>query len=320
MILADKIIMLRKKNGWSQEDLAEKMGVSRQSISKWESTGSIPDLNKILELAKIFGVTTDYLLKDDVESIDYSDEDELAVKTVTMETADRYMNVMARNAYKIANGVTLCILAPVLLIFMAGYSEASSWLSENAAAGLGVIILLGMIAWAVGIFIMTDKHTEDFEFIKDAEFELAYGVSGVVNERKKAYSDRYTKNMIIGVGMCIVSACPLMFAAMFDAPDMTYIYMVCLLLIIVSLCVRFLIIAATRMESYDRLLKKGDYTKEKVELEKKTSGFGGFYWPLVVAIYLAISFVTEDWHISWLVWPVAVLVFISIKGILRNRD
>lgn len=65
MILADKILNLRKSLGWSQEELAEKMNVSRQSVSKWESAAAIPDINRILELASIFGVTTDYLLKDD---------------------------------------------------------------------------------------------------------------------------------------------------------------------------------------------------------------------------------------------------------------
>ena len=64
MILADKIMNERKRNGWSQEELAEKLGVSRQSVSKWESAQSVPDLNRILQLADIFGVTTDYLLKE----------------------------------------------------------------------------------------------------------------------------------------------------------------------------------------------------------------------------------------------------------------
>ena len=67
MILADKIINLRKKNGWSQEELAEKLGVTRQSISKYEGAQSIPDLDKILKLSEIFGVTTDYLIKDELE-------------------------------------------------------------------------------------------------------------------------------------------------------------------------------------------------------------------------------------------------------------
>ena len=67
MILAEKIINLRKKNGWSQEELAEKLGVTRQSISKYEGAQSIPDLDKILKLSEIFGVTTDYLIKDELE-------------------------------------------------------------------------------------------------------------------------------------------------------------------------------------------------------------------------------------------------------------
>ena len=72
MILADKIIDLRKKNGWSQEELAEQLGVSRQSISKWESAQSVPDMNRILAMSRLFGVSTDYLLKDELGPEDVS--------------------------------------------------------------------------------------------------------------------------------------------------------------------------------------------------------------------------------------------------------
>ncbi|MBQ1900600.1 MAG: helix-turn-helix transcriptional regulator, partial [Erysipelotrichaceae bacterium] len=51
MILADKIIELRKRNGWSQEELADRLDVSRQSVSKWEGALSVPDMNKILKLS-----------------------------------------------------------------------------------------------------------------------------------------------------------------------------------------------------------------------------------------------------------------------------
>ena len=77
MILADKIMKHRKQNGWSQEELAEKMNVSRQAVSKWESAQSVPDLDKILKLSRIFGVTTDYLLKDEIEADTFTDEDTL---------------------------------------------------------------------------------------------------------------------------------------------------------------------------------------------------------------------------------------------------
>lgn len=68
MKLSDKIIRLRKSNGWSQEDLAEKLNVSRQAISRWEGATAQPDATNILQLSKLFGVTTDYLLNDEYES------------------------------------------------------------------------------------------------------------------------------------------------------------------------------------------------------------------------------------------------------------
>ncbi len=65
MPLADKIIELRKKQGWSQIDLAERLDVSRQSVSKWEMAQAVPELDKIIRMSELFAVTTDYLLKDD---------------------------------------------------------------------------------------------------------------------------------------------------------------------------------------------------------------------------------------------------------------
>lgn len=68
MKLSDKITQLRKSNGWSQEDLAERLNVSRQAVSRWEGAAASPDAGNILQLSRLFGVTTDYLLNDDYES------------------------------------------------------------------------------------------------------------------------------------------------------------------------------------------------------------------------------------------------------------
>ncbi len=68
MKFADKILQLRKKNGMSQEDLAEKLRVSRQAISRWEMGTAQPDALNVLQISKLFGVTTDYLLHDEYES------------------------------------------------------------------------------------------------------------------------------------------------------------------------------------------------------------------------------------------------------------
>lgn len=87
MKLSDKIIGLRKYNGMSQEDLAEKLDVSRQAISRWESGTAMPDANNILQLSKLFGVTTDYLLNDDYQS----DNDLPKVKEVQNDNLGQIM-------------------------------------------------------------------------------------------------------------------------------------------------------------------------------------------------------------------------------------
>lgn len=63
MNIADRILYLRKSKGISQEELADKVGVSRQAVSKWESEQSMPDVEKIIIMSDYFNVTTDYILK-----------------------------------------------------------------------------------------------------------------------------------------------------------------------------------------------------------------------------------------------------------------
>lgn len=87
MKLSDKIVGLRKSNGMSQEDLAEKLDVSRQAISRWESGAAMPDANNILQLSKLFSVTTDYLLNDDYQS----DNDLPKVKEVQNDNLGQIM-------------------------------------------------------------------------------------------------------------------------------------------------------------------------------------------------------------------------------------
>lgn len=78
MNFSEKLLMLRNGKDLTQEQLAEQLNISRQSISKWESSQAIPELDKIVELSNIFDVTTDYLLKP-------SEIDELSVKTEILE-------------------------------------------------------------------------------------------------------------------------------------------------------------------------------------------------------------------------------------------
>lgn len=150
MILADKIIEERKKNGWTQEDLAQKLGVSRQSVSKWESAGAIPDLKKIIQLADLFGVSTDYLLKDEIEkeNTETTCDTDSELHRVSMEEANTYMDEKKKAAPKFANATTLCILSLVPLFLV-------STLNDGLAIVIACTALIVMVAFAVFIFVKT---------------------------------------------------------------------------------------------------------------------------------------------------------------------
>ena len=62
-MLKDNLVMLRKLNGYSQEQIAEKIGISRQAYAKWESGSTIPDIDRAARLAEVYGVSLDSLMK-----------------------------------------------------------------------------------------------------------------------------------------------------------------------------------------------------------------------------------------------------------------
>ena len=329
MILADKIIENRKKNGWSQEDLAEKLGVSRQSVSKWESAQAIPDMKKILQLSEVFGVSTDYLIKDEIEekpAMELAPVDnglEETVRSVSMEEAVSFLKYNETAARRISTGVMLCILSPVLLILLGGLAEAGFIPVEERIAELGgTAILLIMIAAAVGMFIREGMRGKKYEYLEKIDIETEYGVNGMVKERRDTYAETHSRRLIIGVMLCIISAVPLLGAEAVhysNNTDLFPILCVALLLIMCAVGVKLIVLTCSRQGGSDRLLEEGDYSR----LNKKAGRYDGVYWAIATAVYLGWSFATSRWELTWMVWPVAGVLFAAyreiMKAIVRSR-
>mgnify|MGYP000848384997 FL=1 len=175
MILSEKIVMLRKKFGWSQEELAEQLGVSRQSVSKWELGTAIPDLDKIVRLSQLFGVSTDFLLKDDApveNSFDNSHADEPGTHYVSVEEANTYMDLIKSISGKLANAISTLILSPVILILLLAFSEYKAALSENTATGIGVAILLILASCGVSAIVYFGMKLSKYEYLEKEVISL----------------------------------------------------------------------------------------------------------------------------------------------------
>lgn len=144
MILADKIILQRKALGMSQEELAEKVGVSRQAISKWESTNTIPDLDRIVKMSEVFGVSTDYLILDELGEDTNTDTYTERVEKVSLDTARQFITINKKASLHIGLGVSSIITSLALIAHFQPYT------SNNIVVWIPYALILLM---AIGLFI-----------------------------------------------------------------------------------------------------------------------------------------------------------------------
>lgn len=334
MILADKIITLRKKAGWSQEELASQLGVTRQSVSKWEGAQSVPDLDKVVQMSRLFGVSTDYLLKDELEEEEFveSEADETPLRRVTMEQAARYLALRKACAPKIALAVAMCIVSPVVIIFLSAMADAGlGGISEDLAAGLGVSVILVLVAIAVGMFLSCGAKTKEFDFLEKEPFETEYGVSGMVRERRKVYEPTASRCTILGVVLCILAVVPLMLGVGLASSDVAALLVrvapadvyaaaaVDALLLLVACGVGVLVWSGTYTGAMDQLLEEGDYTRKKKARSGVMSTVSLIYWLSVTAIFLFYTFGPKgngQPQYSWFIWAVGGVLYAAVMGIV----
>ena len=324
MILADKIMTLRKKAGWSQEELAARLNVSRQSVSKWEGAQSIPDMDKVVQMSRLFGVTTDFLLKDELEIEEHTQSepmDEPPLRRVTMEEASAYLALRRAAAPRMALATFLCIISPVALLMLAAMSEMSRFgISENAASGIGLCGLLVLVAIGVALFLTCSARVRDFAFLEEEPFETEYGVSGMVKERMQDFAGTYSRLNITGTVLCILSAVPLFVSMCIETADVVYVAAVCLLLIIAGIgCVAFTY-GGTIHASMERLLEEGDYTRQQKSRRGVKGAISTIYWLLVTAIFMWYTFGPSgngQARYSWFIWAIAGVLYAAVMLVVN---
>ena len=321
MILADKIVSLRKKAGWSQEELAEQLGVTRQSVSKWEGAQSVPDMDKVVQMSRLFGVTTDYLLKDEIEEQAAALVEESPLRRVTMGQAADYLARRRAAAPKVSFAVLLCIVSPVTLLLLAAMSEVQRFpISGNAAAGIGLCVMLVLLAVAVSIFLRADADVRDYRFLEEEPFETEYGVEGMVRQRQQEYKDTHTRLVTVGVVLCVLAAVPLFAAMCISGSDLLYIAAVCALLVLVAIGCLALVTAGVYQGAMEQLLEEGDYTRPQKKHHKLMGTVTMIYWLTATAVFLLYTYGPHgngQPRYSWIIWAVAGVLYAAVMGIVR---
>ena len=151
-MLSERIYKFRRKNGLSQEQLAERIGVSRQAISKWESGTSTPELEKLLALSECFNITLDELVKDEAANQEAS------------EASPKSAENKVSKVIEMKVGIGLCLIGAVCLILSGVMMIISPSATDqlNAAStitlnGSGVLFIICVLSMVVGLVLILRK-------------------------------------------------------------------------------------------------------------------------------------------------------------------
>ena len=250
--------------------------------------------------------------------------EETSVRNVSMEEANAFLSVKAETSKTIAGATFLCILSPVCLLLLGAASEIASLnVSENTAGGIGMIVMLVMVAIAVAIFIHSGSKTAPYEYLEKEVFETEYGVTGMVKERRDQFKSDYVRSNMIGACLCVTALIPLFGGVVINEDnDLLMALMLCISFVIAGIGVVFFITVGIIWESFKKLLQEGDYTRTKKEHRSFQSVITTVYWLVATAIYLSFSLPTESWKEGWIVWVIAAVLFpavIAIANAIENN-
>lgn len=238
---------------------------------------------------------------------------------VTLEQAKEYIEYCRSASIRFALGVFLCICSPILLILITGMQEQGllSIAEEQAAfAGLGLLFVL--VAFGVALMILTGMKGAPYEHLKKETFLLEKRAEAFVLEEENKARPGEAVRITIGVVLCILSVLPL-FAVSAFAPEayqeMAQIGAVGVLLALVAMGVFLFIFTGIRSDARNVLLQKEEYAPDRKK-DKRIQVIAAIYWPCVTLIYLAWSFLTFNWGFTWIIWPIAGVLFGVIAAVL----
>lgn len=324
MTFSEKISALRKQKGWSQEELAEKLMVTRQAVSKWESAQSMPDLDKLVQLSEALGVSTDYLLKDEQAQsapVPATAEQTVKPRHVTQEEARRYLQLQMAAIPKTTLGVALCVWSPIALIGLPVLRSTLNWgFPEEICSGIGLCVLLVMVAAGVALLLTASGKLREFEYLEREPIETDNGAREQALHMQREMASFCTRQNTIGVVLCILSVLPL-FALMCvpGVPDGYYSLAVCALLLLVGIACLLLVRTGSMRGAVDKLLEQGDYTRENKAKSRFVGAVSAAYWLVVTAAFLFYTFGPNgngQPQYSWFIWAIAGVLYGALMAAL----
>ena len=310
--------ILRRRAGYTQERLAEELGVSRQAVGKWESGQSLPEAATLLTLAQLLSCTLDELMREELEESSQEEPTSGMASAPVEESGkdetvyEQYQSQMARFALMMALGVSLVLagISSLLLFYV--------WLGET---GLIVLPLLLCVAAAVFLFVFGAMDHEDFM----RQFPVIPDCRDWEEERR--FRRVFAAGLSTAIAAIVADVAVLVaLCVFFEGNERLQVLTVAGFFLILAWAVGAIVFLGVLSERYDL----EDYAKEAAKLarpggpaasspaaghdssldgdEEKNEHWSALIMSAATILFLLAGFLFQAWHPAWVLFPVAALL------------
>ena len=297
MSLSENLQNLRKIKNMSQEELAEKLNVSRQAVSKWESGNGFPETEKIINICEIFDCSMDELVKGKITEDVKKDK-------------NNYDAVFSKAARGISLGVGIILVGVSIMLTLLGLAPNKQ--AEDTNALIGVVMILIGVVFAVPMFIINGTMIDNFKK-KNPVMANVYSEDEIDEGKSK-----YTKTLAIGISIILVGVV-VMIALLASKLIGNDVMPVAVLMYFVTIGASIIVYSGQMQEKYDIEKYNRENSPEYKEKEDKVGKICGVIMLLATIIFLVWGFCFSGWSIGWVVFPIGGILC-GIVGTIFGKN
>lgn len=252
---------------------------------------------------------------------------DIGTVSVSREEASHYISVKKKDSLFTAIGVSAILLGVIVLMLGAAFLPqlqnahidlANPVTLTDQQGILAICPLFICIAIAVSLFIISGNNMKPYEHLKSLNINLSASTRAYLKECRDKYRSFYTLFTVLGIVLCILAPMVLLgMVAFLGDSDTAGCISVSVMLALIGVGVFFLIYANGEQEAYHILLQEEDFSRSRKRSNRTMNIIGSVYWPLICFIYLGWSFWTLHWAYTWVIWPVAGILYVAIRAIVN---
>lgn len=296
MKLGVNLQLLRKKKGMSQEEVAEKLQVSRQAVSKWETGETVPEIEKLMMISELYNCSIDTLMKGDI------DDNNSNEKNIYDSFMNKFSKGISLGVFLILVGVTIFL---TILNFRSGHTDQYVYIA--------VAILMIFIIVAVPIFIILGIEMDNLNKKYNNLTNL------YTEEEIDKYNSKFAITIAFSVSIILIGVIGMLLTYGLHIFANNSLMPIVILMAFVTMAVPFIVNAGIQKDKFEMVSYKNFHHYPSKEMEEKVGKFSAVIMISATIIYFILGFIFNLWHINWIVYPIGGMLCGIVAVILNNE-